>query len=59
MLQYLFGPMFEATVDPKSHPEMAKFMTQVIQTIFISDVFNQFDQNGFACISLTQQIDIW
>jgi hypothetical protein len=22
-------------------------------------VFNQFDQNGFACISLTQQIDIW
>ncbi|CAB4037521.1 AMP deaminase 2-like isoform X3 [Paramuricea clavata] len=30
MLQYLFGPMFEATIDPKSHPEMAKFLTQVI-----------------------------
>ena len=31
MLQFLFGPMFEATINPKSHPEMAKFMTQVIE----------------------------
>lgn len=28
-MQNLFGPMFAATIDPQSYPEIHKFMTQV------------------------------
>jgi len=31
VLENLFMPLFEATINPQKHPELHKFLTQVIQ----------------------------
>ena len=53
MLQFLFGPMFEATIDPKSHPEMAKFMTQVCKMLIM---FSSSDEFWRTCGTQSDQL---
>lgn len=33
MLENIFIPLFEATVNPQSHPDLHRFLTQVIYTL--------------------------
>ena len=35
MLENIFIPLFEATVNPQSHPDLHKFLTQVMKVFII------------------------